>query len=494
MSLTLVYSTQQQNATFSKHLKQSCGIDEVEILQFINPGHYSLSQIYNYALTRAEYDLIVFVHDDVIFETPHWGINLINHFTRSDFGILGVAGTTDLPNTGIWWQDKTKMMGIIKHHQNGKTWTSRYCDDFGDKILPAVCVDGVFIAVQRKRIHTIFNESLPGFHFYDIDFCLTNHVVGVKIGVIFNIKLIHHSIGTTNEQWENNRLRFIASHAYHLPCYVKGEIFIDTFPIILSHYPSVSIIILHKSHNYLLFNCLLSITEKSTYPNYEIIIADTGSSMEELAEIDKFILSNSLKIKIIKFNYYHFAHVNNAVVSSVKSELLLFCNNDIELINDAISRMVQVYVENSENCGTIGCRLYFANGTIQHAGIDIVLHSKQDLKISHKGFISYYQYIENVEANILGSTAAFLLIEKNLFNKMGGFNPNYLDCLEDVELNLACISDNKINFFAGNAACYHFESQTRNTKGLIQAEDYQRLLRYVQSNPEIAKRVYYCNK
>lgn len=494
MSLTLVYSTRQQNAVFTEYLKQNCGVEDVEILQFINPGHYSLSQIYNHALNRAEYDLIVFVHDDVIFETPRWGINLIKHFTHSNFGILGVAGTSHLSNTGIWWQDKTKMMGIIKHHQQEKTWVSQYCHDFGDKILPAVCIDGVFIAVHRKRIHTIFNESLQGFHFYDIDFCLSNHMADVKIGVIFNIKLIHHSIGATDEQWENNRLRFITSHAYHLPCHIKGEIFVDTFPIILPHYPAVSIIILHKSKNYLLFNCLLSIAEKSTYPNYEIIIVDTGSSTTELAEIEVFISLTLLKIKLIKTHHYHFARSNNSAVSLVESELVLFCNNDIELINDAISRMVQVYVENSENCGTIGCRLYFADGTIQHAGIDIVLHSDRDLKIGHKGFLSYYQYINDVEANILGSTAAFLLIERNLFNKIGGFNPNYLDCLEDVELNLACISNNKINFFVGNAACYHFESQTRNTKGLIQAEDYQRLLRYIQSNPEITKRVSIYNK
>lgn len=489
MSLTIVYSTQQQNALFSEHLKQTCGIQEVEILQFINLGHYDLSQIYNHALNTANHDFIVFIHDDIEFKTLNWGRCIINNFNQSDFAILGVAGTTDLPITGIWWQDASKMIGRLKHRQGEKIWSSHYSSHFEDKILPVVCVDGVLIAVNRKKLQAIFNESLKGFHFYDIDFCLSNYMVGAKIGVIFDIKIIHHSIGITNEQWENNRLQFISSHAYHLPCRLKGQMFIDYTPVILPNYPELSIIILHKSHNYLLFNCLLSISTRSIYPNFEIIIADTGSSKTELDEIHQFIAITQLKIRIIEFNYYHFAQINNLVVSSISSELILFCNNDIELINDAISKMVSVYIENSKECGTIGCRLYFADGTIQHAGIELTVNN-DELQIGHKGFHSYYQYATDTEKNTLGSTAAFLLIEKNLFKNIGGFNSNYLDCLEDIELNLACIKYDKINYFIGEGICYHFESQTRKNQGIILKEDYQRLWQYLKDNPEVITQIH----
>jgi glycosyltransferase involved in cell wall biosynthesis len=53
-----------------------------------------------------------------------------------------------------------------------------------------------------------FDESFDGFHFYDLPFCFKNHMSGVKVGVITNIRLTHKSIGMTNEKWEENRVKF----------------------------------------------------------------------------------------------------------------------------------------------------------------------------------------------------------------------------------------------------------------------------------------------
>ncbi len=253
-------------------------------------------------------------------------------------------------------------------------------------------------------------------------------------------------------------------------------------------YPKVSIVILHKSKNFLLFNCLNSLAEKSTYPNYEVIIADTGSSQAELAEI--YELANAKQnIKVVEFKEYHFAWVNNEIVfkhSDTNSELILFCNNDIELINDALTRMVKVYQRNQ--CGTVGCRLYFANNTVQHAGIQLAM-VENELKISHKGFRSYYHYNpDGVEKDVVGSTAAFLLISRKLFTEIKGFNSNYQMCLEDVELNLACLKHKKQNILANEAVCYHFESQTREKGGKISQDDYNNLVTFLKGVPNIAKK------
>ena len=53
------------------------------------------------------------------------------------------------------------------------------------------------------------------------------------------------------------------------------------------------------------------------------------------------------------------------------------------------------------------------------------------------------------------------MIKKNIFLK-NLFNENYIECFEDVELNLNMILQSKKNIFVGNAVCYHHESQTRN--------------------------------
>ncbi len=490
MSLTIVYSSRHPNSEFQKHLQKSCGVNQLQILEFINIGRDSLSKIYNRVLRQARYDFIVFVHDDVIFETQLWGQKLLKQLETSEFGILGVAGTTHLSNTGVWWHDSKRRVGIVKHQYEGKVSISQYSGDFKSRIISVVCVDGVFIAVNRKKLQTIFNESLQGFHFYDIDFCINNYVAGVKIGVTFEISILHHSIGKLDVQWEENRQKFLNTHFYHLPCRIPPEVIFEQSPVQLSRYPKVTIIILHKSKNNLLFNCLLSIVEKSTYPNYEIIVADTGSSSAELAEISHLIAKNSLNAKLVQFNDYHFGHVNNHIVFQyVDSELVLFCNNDVELINDAISEMVKIYLENSDNCGTIGCRLHFADKTVQHAGIQLLIGSHGSLEISHRGLNSDYGYSLETEKNIFGATAAFLLIKTILFKKMGGFNCDYGHSLEDVELNLKCGIEGKINYIVGNAVCYHFESQTRVNHGLISQSDYERLVQFIHKYPSLLCRI-----
>ncbi len=492
MAITIVYSTRKPDQHFDSHLQQTCGIKELEILAYTNLGKKSLSAIYNQALSQARYQLIVFLHDDVVFEGPQWGAKIIHHLKNSDFGILGIAGTAHLSSSGIWWQNHLTTIGIVQHQSGQQSWTSRYSGDFKERILPAVCVDGVFIAVDKNRLQTSFNENLTGFHFYDIDFCINNYLAGVKVGVIFNISLIHQSTGQLTEAWEYHRSQFLTTHQYHLPCVLKSKLIFDHEPPALTTYPKVTIIILHKSKNWLLFNCLNSLAEQSTYPHYEILIADTGSSAAELAEIQELIKTSQLKLKLLTFPTYHFAQVNNTVVfnhTDNTTELILFCNNDIELINDALSRLVQVYLDHKMNCGTIGCRLHVADKTIQHAGINLVINNNNQLQIGHQGFRSYYHYNpEGIEVDILGSTAAFLLIPRDLFHQIGGFNPNYHNCLEDVELNLASIKQGKTNYLVNHAVCYHFESQTRPTSDTITHHDYQLLLKFVLNNHNIVNK------
>jgi GT2 family glycosyltransferase len=477
-NLTLIYSTRHPDPTFRHHLQDTCGLPDVEILAYTNPGQYSLSTLYNRGLAEANHFIVVFLHDDLHFETPNWGPLLLQHFQHSNFGILGIAGTTELPQSGQWWQHPLTTLGIVKHQHQQQIWTSKYSGDFQHRILPAVCVDGVFMAVNKNLLQEEFNEQFTGFHFYDIDFCLNNHLAGVKVGVIFNLSILHQSIGQPTAAWEQVRLQFLTYHRYNLPCTIQPDLIFEDPPVSLNRYPKVTVIILHKSNNTLLFNCLNSFAEICRYPHYEIIIADTGSTPLELEEIYQLVNTSTLQIKVIEFNKYHFGQINNTIVfqyTDTHSDLLLFCNNDIELVNDALTRMVKVYLDHPEQCGTIGGRLHFADNKIQHAGIHLTFNPLQPLQIGHRGYQSNYQYSNaGVEAGVVGSTAAFLLMERSLFEQIGGFNTAYAECLEDVELNLTCLQQHRINYFVNDAVCYHFESQTRTQKGVM-TKDEERL-------------------
>ena len=68
-----------------------------------------------------------------------------------------------------------------------------------------------------------------------------------------------------------------------------------------------------------------------------------------------------------------------------------------------------------------------------------------------------------------------MMINKKLFQEIGGFDTSYRECFEDVQLNVECINRNKDNIFVGEAVCYHYESQTRNQspeKLKRESEDY----------------------
>ena len=215
--ITVAYSTRESKPEFTEYLKKSSGFKKLEVIEKVNNGEKSLAQVYNEVLSESKTDIVVFCHDDIYFDTNSWYNKLLKHFEKNDFGILGMAGTTQMPSSGMWWEDRRKMVGIVNHESDGKKWESKYSESLGNSITETVVVDGLFIAIDKRKIKKNFNEDFKGFHFYDIPFCFENHIEGVKVGVITNIRITHKSIGQTNEQWEKNRKLFESKYAKNLP-------------------------------------------------------------------------------------------------------------------------------------------------------------------------------------------------------------------------------------------------------------------------------------
>lgn len=495
--ISVVFSTRKENNGYQNHIKKTVGVKGCEIIEIVNDGKYSLTEAYNKGLKQSTNNVVAFIHDDLILPNG-WGKKMLTHFNNSDYGILGVAGTTDMSETGQWWKDSTKMVGIVKHSHNGRTWESKYSANFGKDIIETVIVDGLFFVVNKNRIKSNFSEDIKGFHFYEIDFTFNNHLNGVKVGVVFDVKLTHKSIGQTNEEWEKNRLNFVEKYKDKLPYNIKPEIRFENKEVKLNKKPKLGVIIPTKGNIDLLTNCVNSLWDKDNYDNMIVYIADTGSSDYEKNQIRELIDSYSKKTdknrytRLIEYDYYNFAKINNDVVKNHiddDTELLLFCNNDIKLLNNGISQMVNVYNRNKKNVGTIGARLHFGDNTIQHAGMVSWVSQNKTLEISHLGIKSYYNYKSFSE--VIGNTGAFLMIDKNIFNKIKGFNEKYIECFEDVELNMECLKINRKNYFVGDAVCYHYESVSRGKSQeaikRLQQDYKNNLLPFIINNKKIHK-------
>lgn len=496
--ITIIYSTREHKPDFQKQIKESIGLKDFEIIEFINNGDKSLTQIYNEGLNKSKNNIVIFCHDDIKL-SKNWGVNLIEDFNKNtEYGIIGKAGSTYMGKSGIFWERMNQtMVGEVYHEpKNVKKYLSKYSVspngilNTKHNLIDVCTVDGLFFAINKKLIKHKFDESFKGFHFYDHSFVIPNYLDGVKVGVTFSFDITHESIGKPNEEFEINRQQFVEKYKNVLPITEKINVLYskqENFKV--KKGSKVTIIIPTKDKFDLINQCIDSIIKNTNYPKdkFNILIADTGSNKECLDKTKQLIdLYPDNNIQVIEYNYYNFAKINNDVVRNYcnDSEFILFCNNDIIMLNDCLTRFINKF-NNKNNIGTIGARLHFDDGSIQHGGQIMVLNSKGNLGVTHDNLYSHYNYI-NKEKIVCGNTAAFVMIRKKTFEKIGMFNENYISCFEDVELGLQSILYGYENICDMNSVCYHLESQTRNDDDkkleMLQQDWVERLFPFIYKN------------
>jgi len=223
--ISVIFSTRENKQSHIDHIKKTSGLGKnIEVIQYINDGEFGLTELYNKALKETTNDIVVFCHDDIIFDTKNWGKKLLRVMDKNpEYGIIGIAGSRELPSSGKWWENPLHMYGQVYHQHEGKRWLSKYSDKKIGFIDNTIIVDGLFFAVNKEKIKCEFDEKVQGFHFYEIDFCFRNYLEGVKIGVTSDIDVTHLSIGVTNDEWDKNRIDFSEKYKDKLPVKVKKE-------------------------------------------------------------------------------------------------------------------------------------------------------------------------------------------------------------------------------------------------------------------------------
>jgi GT2 family glycosyltransferase len=489
--ITIIYSTHKDenyNNKFRQHLLQTVGLKDVQILEYVNHNQFSLSEIYNKGLSESNNDIIVCCHNDIKLENG-WGKKLIKDFSDNpDYGIIGKAGSCYFPESGVYWERMQEtMVGQVYHHPEGyKKWVNNYSLKL-PYLIPVVTIDGLFISFDKTKVKYLFDETIGKFHFYDHLFCIPNYLDNVKIGVTSSFEITHHSVGKPNQEFWESKEKFIEKWGNKLPLELKPqEVYVTNIkekP--LKNIGKVAIIIPTKGKVEMLLECVKSFYQYCNSNLFDIFIADTGSTEEEKELIKEYI--NSLdNIKLIEYDYYNFAKINNDVVKNHINndyEFLLFCNNDIKLLNNVVYGMLKIF-KTTPKVGTVGCRLHFKDNTIQHNGILMYVDKEKKLQLGHIGFRSYYNYSTHPK-EVIGSTGALLMIKKTVFEQCNYFNENYLSCLEDVELNLTTKVLGYTNICDCSLVSYHFESQTRDEesdKVEKYYKDYHTLLPFIEKN------------
>ena len=227
--------------------------------------------------------------------------------------------------------------------------------------------------------------------------------------------------------------------------------------------PLISIIIANKDHTEDLKRYITSILGKSTYENFEIIVVENNSTERAIFDYYEELKENE-KIRVITFEgEFNYSAVNNLGARHARGEYLLLLNNDTQVITVNWMEELLMYAQRSD-VGAAGGKLYYANKTIQHAGVVLGLGAHRTAGHSHYGqhrdnlgYMGRLCYAQDVSA----VTGACLMVKKSLFEEVGGLDEGFAISLNDVDFCLKLREKGYLNVFTPFAELYHLESVSR---------------------------------
>lgn len=474
--ITIGFSTRQDNKDYINYLIKSSGLKNVEVIQKINNGDKSLSQVYNEILDESNNEIVILCHDDLEFDTKDWGKRIIRHFDKNDFGILGVAGTTEIPKSGMWWEDNRKMIGIVNHKNEGKKWESKYSKSWGDEITECCFVDGLFIAINKKRIKERFDESVKGFHFYDVYFSVKNFLQNVRIGVIYNVKITHLSIGQTNQSWEENRKVFEYDYKENLP--IKSNINLDYSIKEFKHIKKYNIkIIFNSSSDIKKTIDVINTINSFNIPNHTINLISNEDNFQELKSLEKNnvrvfegFFNNLIKnLSVLKWE-------SNFI--NEKDDLIFFIDKDVKILNNIFSSICEIYHKERPTFGCAFTTSMNEDYSVFSNKFNLFINQNNQVSMSIEGNGSFYNVLNGYRENKLGNLSdVFVTTYQNLINN------DWFDIQYDTNI---CYNDFVIKCTSKNQKCFcdsnSLTTQTSFNNNEVFGQDINKFLQKIMSD------------
>lgn len=229
----------------------------------------------------------------------------------------------------------------------------------------------------------------------------------------------------------------------------------------------VSIIIPFKDKVGILDKCLRSIYEKTTWSNYEVLIVDNNSELLETADYLERSPSNFPSLTVLRYGGgFNYSAINNYAAAKAKGDYLVLLNNDTEVIlPDWIESMLE-HAQRKE-VGAVGAKLLFPNGTVQHAGVVMGLGGLAGHAFSRQTDIDHgYSGLIDVVRNYSAVTAACLMVRKEVFFEVGGFDAkNLVVAFNDVDFCLKMREKGYLIVYTPFVVLRHHESLSRGRAG-----------------------------
>jgi len=231
----------------------------------------------------------------------------------------------------------------------------------------------------------------------------------------------------------------------------------------------VGILIPSKDHPGVLERCVRSIREKSSFTDYEIIVVDNGSTAEHRSEYDACSETYGYRYFYEPMEF-HFSRMCNLAAEKSSANYLLFLNDDTEVITpDWLERMLGQAAQ--EGIGAVGAKLYYPDGDlIQHAGITNMYEGPVHKLFGWSDAADYDRGRNRGVRNVIGVTAACLMVSRKCFEEAGGFPEELAVAYNDVDFCFSLDEKGYRNVIRNDVLLTHYESLSRGDDNIDDAK------------------------
>ncbi|MFT4505377.1 glycosyltransferase [Caballeronia sp. 15711] len=226
--------------------------------------------------------------------------------------------------------------------------------------------------------------------------------------------------------------------------------------------PRVSLIVPTRDRLGVLRVAIDGLLHSTRYDNMEVIVVDNESVEDETLEYFESIRQDP-RVRILRVDgAFNFSALNNRAAEIATGSILGFINNDIEVIHD--DWLLELVTQATRpNVGAVGAKLYYANDTIQHAGVilglyGVAAHGHRHFPRNSVGYFGRPMLVQNISA----VTAACMVVPKFVFEQVGGYDElNLTVGYNDVDLCLKIREAGYDIVFTPFAELFHLESVSR---------------------------------
>lgn len=226
--------------------------------------------------------------------------------------------------------------------------------------------------------------------------------------------------------------------------------------------PLVTLVIPTRNGLDLLRRCIDSIVEKTRYPNYDLIVVDNGSDDPATLRYLEQLAAQGYTRVLRDDGPFNYSALNNAAVAQARGDIVGLLNNDLEVITpEWLTEMVGHALR--PDVGAVGARLWYADDTLQHAGVILGMegtagHLHRFLPRGQAG----YQGRALATQSFSAVTGACLVVRKETYALVGGLNEADLPVTcNDIDFCLRLRELGYRNVWTPHAELYHHESSSR---------------------------------